>query len=170
MTPFLIVPLRVCNFAPLNQPIMAELTLKQKKDFAKQLLLNDEGITQAEIADRVGGSKVTICKWVNEGKWDEMRTSLLVGKDMQLSWLYRQLEQWQDTVNQREDGKQLLTSKDADAVVKITAAIKNLETETNTAEKIATGKEFLAFVRKTCGLDQSKEIARLFNAYIKSCL
>ena len=164
------MPLRVCNFAPLNQPIMAELTLKQKKDFAKQLFLNDEGITQAEIADRVGVSKVTICKWVNEGKWDEMRTSLLVGKDMQLSWLYRQLEQWQDTVNQREDGKQLLTSKDADAVVKITAAIKNLETETNTAEKIATGKEFLAFVRKTCGLDQSKEIARLFNAYIKSCL
>ena len=164
------MPLRVCNFAPLNQPIMAELTIKQKKDFAKQLFLNDEGITQAEIADRVGVSKVTICKWVNEGKWDEMRTSLLVGKDMQLSWLYRQLEQWKDTVEQREDGKQLLTSKEADAVVKITAAIKNLETETNTAEKIATGKEFLALVRKTCGLDQSKEIARLFNAYIKSCL
>lgn len=164
------MPLRVCNFAPLNQPIMAELTIKQKKDFAKQLFLNDKGITQAEIADRVGVSKVTICKWVNEGKWDEMRTSLLVGKDMQLSWLYRQLEQWKDTVEQREDGKQLLTSKEADAVVKITAAIKNLETETNTAEKIATGKEFLAFVRKTCGLDQSKEIARLFNAYIKSCL
>ncbi len=149
---------------------MAELTIKQKKDFAKQLFLNDSGITQAEVAERVGVSKVTICKWVNESKWDEMRTSLLVGKEMQLSWLYRQLEQWQDTVSQRENGKQLLTSKDADAVLKITAAIKNLETETNAAEKIATGKEFLAFARKACGMEQSKEIARLFDAYIKSCI
>ena len=84
----------VCNFAPLNHPIMAELTLKQKKDFA---------------------------------------------------------------------------SKEGDTLMKITAAIRNLETETNTAEKMATGKEFLAFVRKTCGLEKSKEIARLFNAYIKTC-
>lgn len=159
----------IYNFAPEKPVNMAELTIKQKKDFAKQLFLNDSGVTQAEVAERVGVSKVTVCKWVNEGKWDEMRTSLLVGKEMQLSWLYRQLEQWQDNVSGREDGKKILTSKDADAVLKITAAIKNLETETNTAEKIATGKEFLAFVRRTCGLDQSKEIARLFNAYIKSC-
>ena len=149
---------------------MAELTLKQKKDFAKQLYLNDDGITQAEVADRVGVSKVTLCKWVKEGKWDEMRTSLLVEKDVQLGRLYRQLRHYNDTVETRDVGAQFLTSKEADAVVKITQAIRNLETETNTAEKIATGKEFLAFVRRTCGLDQSKEIARLFNAYIKSCL
>ena len=160
----------VRNFAPQNHPIMAELTIKQKKDFARQLYLNDSGITQAEVAERVGVSKVTVCRWVSEGKWDEMRTSLLVEKDTQLARLYRRLRELNDELEGRPEGQRLMSSKEADAMLKITAAIKNLETETNVAEKMATGKEFLAFVRKTCGLEQSKEIARLFNAYIKSCL
>ena len=82
----------------------------------------------------------------------------------------KQLAQWNDNVERREDGQQFLLSKEADAVVKITAAIKNLETETNTAEKMATGREFLAFVRKTTDIDTSKYIARLFNDYLKTCI
>lgn len=149
---------------------MAELTREQKKDYAKQLYLNDASITQAEIAERVGVSKVTICKWVKEGKWEDMQVSLLVEKDVQLARLYKQLKMWNDMVEKRPDGEQFLVSKEADAVVKITASIKNLETETNIAEKMATGKEFLSFVRKTSGFEFSKEVARIFNAYIKSCM
>lgn len=149
---------------------MAELTKEQKKDYARQLYLNDSSITQAEIAEKVGVSKVTVCKWVKEGKWQELQTSLLVGKEEQLSRLYRQLRLLNDAIEDREEGKNFAGSKDADAILKITAAIRNLETETNIAEKMATGKEFLAFVRKTSGFDFSKEVAKLFNAYIKSCL
>ncbi len=149
---------------------MAELTREQKKDYAKQLYLNDSSITQAEIAERVGVSKVTVCKWVKEGKWEDMQVSLLVEKDVQLARLYKQLKMWNDMVEKRPDGEQFLVSKEADAVVKITASIKNLETETNIAEKMATGKEFLSFVRKTSGFEFSKEVARIFNAYIKSCM
>ena len=149
---------------------MAELTRQQQKDYAKQLYLNEAGITQAEVADRVGVSKNTICKWAAEGRWEELKTSLLPGQDVQLARLYKQLAQWNDNVERREDGQQFLLSKEADAVVKITAAIKNLETETNTAEKMATGREFLAFVRKTTDLDTSKYIARLFNDYLKTCI
>ena len=149
---------------------MTELTLKQKKDYAKQLYLGDAGITQAEVAERVGVTRATMCKWVGEGKWDEMRTSLLVEKDTQLARLYRRLRELNDLIEGRPEGERVMNSKEGDTLMKITAAIRNLETETNTAEKMATGKEFLAFVRKTCGLDQSKEIARLFNAYIKSVI
>ncbi len=149
---------------------MAELTKEQKKDYARQLYLNDSSITQAEIAEKVGVSKVTVCKWVKEGKWQELQTSLLVGKEEQLSRLYRQLRLLNDAIEDREEGKNFAGSKDADAILKITAAIRNLETETNIAEKMATGKEFLSFVRKTSGFDFSKEVAKLFNAYIKSCL
>lgn len=133
---------------------MADLTREQKKDYARQLYLNDSSITQAEIADKVGVSKVTICKWVKEGKWEELQTSLLVGKEEQLARLYRQLRKLTDAIDGREEGCDFAGSKDADAILKITAAIKNLETETNIAEKMATGKE----------------VAKLFNAYIKSCL
>jgi DNA-binding XRE family transcriptional regulator len=149
---------------------MAELTREQKRDYAKQLYLNDSSITQAEIADRVGVSKVTVCKWVKEGKWEDLQVSLLVEKDIQLARLYRQLKMWNDMIEKRPDGERFLVSKEADAVVKITAAIRNLETETNIAEKMATGKEFLSFVRKTSGFEMSKEIAKLFNSYLKSCM
>ena len=150
--------------------LMTELTREQKKDYARQLYLNDSSITQAEIADRVGVSKVTMCKWVKDGKWEELQTSLLVEKDVQLARLYKQLKNWNDSIEKRPEGERYLLSKEADAVVKITASIKNLETETNIAEKMAAGKEFLSFVRKTSGFETSKEIAKLFNTYIKSCL
>lgn len=148
---------------------MTNLTIEQKKDYAKQLFLNDPGITQAEIAEKVGVSKVTICKWVKDGKWQELQASLLISKEEQLARLYKQLRLLNDAIESKEDQK-FATSKEADAILKLTVAIKNLETETNIAEKMATGKEFLAFVRKTSGFELSKDVAKLFNAYIKSCL
>ena len=148
---------------------MTNLTIEQKKDYAKQLFLNDPGITQAEIAEKVGVSKVTICKWVKDGKWQELQASLLIGKEEQLARLYKQLRLLNDAIENKQDQK-FATSKEADAILKLTVAVKNLETETNIAEKMATGKEFLAFVRKTSGFELSKDVAKLFNAYIKSCL
>lgn len=148
---------------------MANLTLEQKKDYARQLYLNDSSITQAEIAEKVGVSKVTLCKWVKDGKWQELQMSLLVGKEEQLARLYKQLRLLNDAIENKENQK-FATSKEADAILKLTVAIKNLETEINIAEKMATGKEFLSFVRKTAGFDTSKEVAKLFDSYIKSCL
>lgn len=148
---------------------MANLTLEQKKDYARQLYLNDSSITQAEIAEKVGVSKVTLCKWVKDGKWQELQTSLLIGKEEQLARLYRQLRLLNDAIENKENQK-FATSKEADAILKLTVAIKNLETEINIAEKMATGKEFLSFVRKTTGFDTSKEVAKLFDSFIKSCL
>lgn len=148
---------------------MANLTLEQKKDYARQLYLNDSSITQAEIAEKVGVSRVTLCKWVKDGKWQELQMSLLVGKEEQLARLYKQLRLLNDAIENKENQK-FATSKEADAILKLTVAIKNLETEINIAEKMATGKEFLSFVRKTAGFDTSKEVAKLFDSFIKSCL
>ena len=55
------------------------LTNKQKKDWAKMLYLN-EHITQKEIAERVNVNKMTIGKWVKEGKWEEMKTAVSITK------------------------------------------------------------------------------------------
>lgn len=149
---------------------MAKLTREQKKDYARRLYLTEKGITQAEIAERVMVSRQTICKWAKDGKWDELKTSLLIDKETQLARLYKQLKAYNDSVESRPYNEQYLSSKEADAVVKITAAIKNLETETNIAEKMEVGKEFLFFVRKTGEFELSKQIAKYFDSYIKSCL
>lgn len=158
------------TFALIFSKKMSELTISQKKEFAKKLYLTEQGITQKEIAERVCVSAVTINKWIKAEKWEELSTSLLLDKDVQLSRLYRQLKQCNDHAESKDEGAKFLNSKEADALIKITAAIKNLETETNIAEKMDTGKEFLHFVRKTCGFEFSKEVANVFNSYIKSCM
>lgn len=62
-----------------------------EKDYAKVLFVN-ENISQKEIAFRVKVTEKTLTKWVIEGKWDELKKSMLVTKDNQLIALYDQLE------------------------------------------------------------------------------
>ena len=45
---------------------MADLTNAQKKEWAKTLYLK-ENLTQQEIADRVGVSRVSVSNWVRAG-------------------------------------------------------------------------------------------------------
>ena len=144
---------------------MDQLTIEQKKDFAKIVYLNEPGITQKELAERVGVSKVTINKWINTEK-----SSLLVTKETQLKRLYAQLKALNDTIAAREEGKRYPDTKEGNVLAQITAAINKLETETSTAKKMATGQEFLQYVRKVSTFDMSREVAKLFNAYIKSQL
>ena len=67
-------------------------TRKQvENDLAKILFVN-EGVTQKEIAERLNLTEKTVSKWVKEGEWDKLKTSMLVTKDNQLTALYRQLE------------------------------------------------------------------------------
>ncbi|MDR1345947.1 MAG: DDE transposase family protein [Bacteroidales bacterium] len=149
-----------------------EITREQRRDYAKKIYLSEPGITQKELAERVGVSQKTMCAWVKDGKWEELKTSMLTAKDEVLSYLYLQLKEIRDSVMGKDKGERVMNSKEADSVLKITASIKNLETETNTAEKIETGKQFLNFVRKTSGVGRPefvKEVASLFDAYIKSC-
>jgi hypothetical protein len=62
-----------------------------------------------------------------------------------------------------------MNSKEADSVLKITKAIKNLQIETNMGEKMEVGSQFLSFVRKTSGKEMADIVANLFHTYIKSC-
>lgn len=67
-------------------------TRKQvENDLAKILFVN-EGVTQKEIAERLNLTEKTVSKWVKDGDWEKLKTSMLVTKDNQLTSLYRQLE------------------------------------------------------------------------------
>ena len=147
------------------------LTNKQKRDFAKHLYLSEPGILQKELAERVGVSKNTISRWAAEGKWEELRTSVVTTKSTQLSRLYNHLRELNDSVDMRPEGERYINNKDADTLTKLTAAIRNLETETNIGDKIEVGKEFLNYARKAADSpDTVKVIAALFDGYIKTCL
>lgn len=147
---------------------MAKQTIGQKKDFAKMLYLQNDGISQKEIAQRAGVSEVTVSKWVKGEKWENLKVSLLTTKAEQLNLLYNQLRSINELIRDREKGTQHASSKEADSIIKLTSAIKNLEIETSIAEKVETGQKFLVFIRKTSDLETSKIVAKYFDAFIKS--
>ena len=57
-------------------------------------------------------------------------------------------------------------SKDTDMIIKITNAIKKLETETNIGETITVAKNFILFVRSIDNQDANK-LTTYFDAFIK---
>lgn len=64
-----------------------------------------------------------------------------------------------------------MSCSDVDTISKLTAAIRNLETETNIADKMDVGREFLAWARKNAvSADETRRLAALFDGFIKSCL
>lgn len=69
------------------------------KDYGRRLFI--EGNTQKEIARRLGRTEKTIGKWKDEGKWDELRKSLLITKDNQLNSLYNQLDRLNKEIDTR---------------------------------------------------------------------
>lgn len=62
---------------------MADLSNLQKKEWAK-LLFTKENLTQQEIAERVGVSRVTINKWINSENWEHLKVSITITREEQL--------------------------------------------------------------------------------------
>ena len=71
-----------------------------EKDFAKILFVN-ENISQKEIANRLNVTEKTIGRWVKDGGWESLKTSMLVTKDNQLTSLYNQLENINKEIKER---------------------------------------------------------------------
>jgi transcriptional regulator with XRE-family HTH domain len=139
---------------------------QQKKDYAKMLYLNDLSITQKEIAERAGVAEKTVSNWVNKEGWDQLRTNLLTTRETQLSHLYKQLQVLNKTIAEREDQHRYANSKEADVLIKLTSAIRNLEQDMSIADIVSVAKRFLNYVRNI-NMKQAKEISALFDSFIK---
>lgn len=163
---------------------------KQKDfDYAKTLFVNDR-LTKKEVARRTQVTEKTIAKWVKEGNWEDLRKSMLVTKDNQLTRLYNQLEWLNNHIAERDiiydlptsvdpkdkdfnpskyriiQGK-VANSKEADSLAKITSAINKLETETSLGDTIQVARSFIEFVRSH-NFDLTTQVTDLFDSYINS--
>jgi uncharacterized protein YjcR len=136
-----------------------------KHDKAKALYLTGQ-YDQKEIAELVGVSANTVTAWKNAEKWEDQKTSLLTTRGNELKRLYKILESINDyTMKDVEDGKRV-NNKDGDAVIKYTAAIKNLEIETSIAEKVEVLMDFINMV-KNDDPELAKAITKWADAYIQ---
>lgn len=84
---------------------MARLTKERTRELQELALtfyLSDTTITQKEVAQKTGVGEKTISKWIQDGKWDERRQSMLVTKKTQLQNLYEQLEAITNNIKTRK--------------------------------------------------------------------
>ena len=147
---------------------MTELSMQQKREWAKMLYLK-ENLTQQEIADRVGVSRVTVSNWVRSGKWEEQKAGLTLTRQEQVANLYRQVAEINRSISARAEGERFPNSKEADILGKLSAAIRNMEQEMAIADIISALTGFIEWLRPL-DLDKAKELTRLADAYIKDKL
>lgn len=170
----------IANFAPGNSSVccgtattinrnnMAELTNQQKKDWAKTLYLR-ESLTQQEIADRVGVSRVSVSSWIRTGKWEEQRTALTLTREEQVRSLYRQVAAINKAIEERPEGERFANTTEADIIGKLSKSIKQMETEVGIADVISVLTKFIEFLRPV-DLEKAKDVTRLADAFIKTLL
>lgn len=147
---------------------MADITNAQKKEWAKTLYLR-ENLTQQEIADRVGCSRVTVSNWVRGGKWEEQKAGLTLTRQEQVNNLYRQVAEVNRGIAERPEGERFATSKEADIIGKLAAAISKMEMEVGIADKISVLTGFINHIRKL-DLKKAQELTLLADSYIKESL
>lgn len=147
---------------------MADLNNSKKKEWAKTLYLR-ENLTRQEIADRVGVSRVTVSKWIRDGKWEEQKAGITLTRQEQVANLYRQVAEINRTIAKRAEGERFPSSKEADILGKLSAAIRNMEQEVGIADIISVFMGFIDWLRAV-DIEKAREITRLADAYIKDKL
>lgn len=148
----------------------SSLTAKQKKEWARQLYLDGTQVfTQQEIADKVGVSRKTICKWITDEKWNELRISITMTKDQSIKRLHKQLEDILFLIESRPMGERHATPDEANTISKLTTSIEKLETEVGITEAVQVSVKVIEFVKKY-DVEKAKDIADIFDQFIKSLL
>lgn len=144
------------TFVPMNDDIGSE----ERKVWARTLYTQN-GKTIAETAREVNASESQIREWIAAGEWDTVRRSLLLSKQMQLDRLYAMLESLDEKMKQ--DPGNL---KDMELVLKYTAAIRNLDTESSVYATIEAAELFIGWLyRRDMALAQT--FTNHFQVFIK---
>lgn len=145
-----------------------ELSNTQKKEWAKTLYLK-ENLTQQEIAERVGVARITVNRWIADGKWEVQKAGLTLTREEQIANLYRQVAEINRKIADKPEGERFASNAEADILGKLSAAIKKMETDVGIADIISVQTKFIEFLR-SIDFEKAKELTQLSDAFIKSLL
>lgn len=144
---------------------MADLKINQKKALAKELYMFGN-YTYEEIGEKVGTRRQTVSKWAKENNWDDLKAGMTVTREQILKNMYRHIQQINEGIMQREVSDRVPNTKEADILVKLSAAIKSMEQDVGISDIISSGMRFGEFLRKI-DLEKAKEFMNLWDAFIK---
>lgn len=151
-------------FCKKHDSMANNLTSPQKKEWAKLLFLK-ENLTQQEIADRVGVSRVTINKWAKD--WEGLKLNLLQTREERIVSTLQQLDELDRTIAGRDAGKRYPTSAEADIRRKLTADLEALEQDASVRDIYNVSRGLFDFI-KAVDYKKAKELAVWVDSYIKS--
>lgn len=145
---------------------MPELSRAKKKELARQIYLRDN-LSQKEIAEMVEVSAKTLCKWVNEEKWDTEKSAYTITREQQIQRIYGHISAINQAISEREAPQNVPDAKEADTLNKLAAAIRKLENEVGIAEVIGVCMKVCSHLRAKERVEEARQAAEWFNAYIK---
>ncbi len=122
-----------------------KLSNAQKKELAKTLYIRT-ALTQKEIAEQVGVSEQSMCKWVKEEKWEVLRKSITTTKSEQIAITYEIFAKMTAEAKAALEDDDPTTNPDYDGLSKVAKILERLEKETNIGEMLQTGMLFINFM------------------------
>ena len=144
---------------------MADLKSEQKKALARDLYLLGS-YTYEEIAMKVGTQRQTISRWAKTGGWEDLKAGMSVTREEILKRLYQQLNNINAIILEREPNERFANSKEADAMAKLSATIKNMEIDVGISDIISVGMRFGEWLRRV-DLDKAKEYVQYWDLFLK---
>jgi putative ATPase subunit of terminase (gpP-like) len=136
---------------------------EKKKSLARSLYLS--GMEQAEIADKIGVTRVTISRWCSAEGWKEQRAAKNITRPELVNKLLLTIDKLIEQVHESDDPT--LISGLGDKLAKLASVIDKLDKKANVVDTI---ESFMAFgrwleYRSQTDKNLTPELLKLFNAY-----
>lgn len=142
---------------------MTRKDTEQKKSLGRVLYLS--GMEQAEIADKLGVSRVTISKWCTAEGWKEARAAKNISRPELVNKLLLTIDAMIENVNKSEDPT--LIGALADKLSKLSATIEKLDKKANVIDAIEVFMAFNRWIQDQASFDPeiTPELIKAINKY-----
>ncbi len=144
------------------------LVIAQKKEMARALYLQGETIAKV-LASKVGVNEKTMGNWIKNEGWENLRKNIPLVKQQQLQNLLSELEQLNEFIKTKPEGKRFADAKEGDVRRKLIKDIEALENEASIADVVSVSIAMTKFIAQS-DLKKAQELSMYFDAYIKDKL
>lgn len=136
---------------------------EQKKNIGRSLYLS--GMEQAEIADQLGVSRVTVSRWCTSEGWKEARAAKNISRPELVNKLLLTIDGLIESVNKSKDPT--LIGSLADKLSKLSATIEKLDKKANVVDAIEVFMAFNRWIRDQASYDPeiTPELIKAINKY-----
>lgn len=136
-----------------------------KRSLAKSLYL-EGNYTQEEIAEKVGVSRQTVVRWAKDDAWQELKTSMSITPEQLIQQMQQQVAEVNRNIMSRPEGSRYATPAEADAINKLTTAIKKLQEDVGISDIVSVCMRMLTWLRAV-DVELAKTFSNLMDAFIK---